>query len=117
MADQSLTSNRRQFLSASAAIAAATAVAVPVNVYAANPRHQWDAAMARLEAAEIAARPWDDELSPPEHISRESYRAYRAVFDMPAPDRAALRYKLEELLKYEDEHQVMADIARLLGDA
>ena len=102
------------------------------------PDATWDAAMARWHAAEADAAAFHAPFAPdykmPEEAVAEANRldevASGLQFDlmnMPAPHFAALRYKLEHLLKDDDGStniwasdfvaQTRRDIARLLGEA
>ena len=145
MADQSLTPNRRQFLSASAALP--IALAIPAMAHA-SPRVAWDAAMARYIKARaisdafnrdhydvyIRRQNADHSYGIPDNISDrgealidEMVNAEGVLMDMPAPDRAALRWKLDIVLEPGEEFtpsysanyvaQTIADYRRLLGDA
>ena len=145
MADATLTTNRRQFLSAAAI--APVAMAIPAMAYA-NPSAQWDAAVARYEVAKAAETRFErnvwvpaDEASAHNHtlvspavaeemdrLTNEADDRLWDVLHTAAPDRSALRWKLEYLLKDDGNNsatgwgrqhlaQTFADIARLLGDA
>jgi hypothetical protein len=139
--------NRRTVLSSFAVISAATAA--PSSFAGATADlSEWNAAMARFQAAEAAEDRFyqqfyakaDDawirrDVKIPAEVTDEMDRLTNeaddlrwAVMKVPAPDRAALRWKLEHILRddgsggitaYAHSHldQTLADIGRLLGDA
>jgi len=145
MAYQSHNCDRRNLLWGGALIAAAAAL--PATAMA-QANMEWDAAMARLKAAEAeeaqyytstwnpADRARIDHGTPiPDNIEVKFDRLVSETDDrrwdlikIPAANPTALRWKLENVLKDDGmggiipwgrEHltQVLADIARLLGDA
>jgi hypothetical protein len=89
----------------------------------------WEAALAEWKLAHKRFHDWHG----PDDVSHElcdaETAAWRKMLDTPAPDRAALKFKLDQLLNVErgvdctnswegrEVHQTMADVARLLGDA
>lgn len=123
MATQALNADRRSFLAAGAATIVAVSVAAPV--MAASPCAEWDAALAAYRSAESAMIADDYSDASSDAFLERKFE----LWDTPAPDRAALRWKLDDVLEPavdDDEspawnkdrlRQIYADIARLLGDA
>lgn len=128
-------------------LAAMAAAAAPVIAAPLTGREQWNAAMERYRAAKARADNYDETVykraerlgdldgkGVPWHIGREDDRlrdlesaADKALMTMPAPDLAALRWKLDRALMIDDGalanwsewyvRQTIADVARLLGPA
>lgn len=143
MANHALTANRRTVLSSLAAIGAAAAIPTPTMAQPDTNHAAWDAAMARMRRADKAWRAADDALyaiprtSPMRAKAEDEAEALveafsdteRALLDMPAPDGAALRWKLDRILdggingpwteSYARDfiRQTVVDYRRLLGDA
>ena len=112
------THDRRKFLAAGLAVVVA-AGAAPVLAGAATPDQAWQAAMARyvqIEAA-LSNDPDNDELG------SALCEAQAELMNMPSPNNAALRWKLDRLVgsheMWTDAYlrQPRTDYARLLGDA
>ena len=93
-----------------------------------NGRTAWDTAMVRWRTAEEEYYRYLDEIETPADVLSEEKTSFLAMMDAPAPDRAALRWKLEYLLAADcmdntrtwsarEVRGTLADIARLLGDA
>ncbi|WP_439538677.1 hypothetical protein [Sphingomonas sp.] len=121
--------NRRSIL---AVIAVAPAVAIPAAAIA-SPSSAWDRLMAERNAAEAEYRRADSFYNPASDVDtdRLDYLCERycdledRLMTMPAPNHAALRWKLEKLLEIGDTgtsawakfyvEQTHRDIARLLA--
>lgn len=141
------TANRRTVLSSFAAIGTATLIHSPRLRQNVVDSGGWNAAMARFQAAEAAENRFyqqvyakaDDawirrDVKIPAAVTDEMDRLTEeaddlrwAVMKVPAPDRAALRWKLEHVLRddgsggitaYARSHldQTLADIGHLLGE-
>ena len=137
---------RRTFLSASAALGAVAAI--PATALAMPSAAQWDATMRRYLDAKAATdryleqvwRPAYNRRSPGTHsladrieneaerLSDAEHAAHDMLIGMPAPNRAAVRWKLDYLLGTDHDgynsawsesyiRQTIADYRRLLGDA
>lgn len=124
MAIQSLTANRRTFLSAVGAAGAISALPA-IFVAEANPRAAWDSAIAKLQAFEVAFEAHPD---PDDDMLDAWGDTVSDVMKMPAPDRRALRWKLDRVLEIDADgyttsfsrdyvEQTIADCRRLMGDA
>lgn len=119
------TTNRRDFLSAAVAVGAISSVPAAAFAAPTTSRARWDAAMAQMIAANSAYEASEDE---PNGLCDAWADAERRLMDMPAPDRAALRWKLDHIFGDNDGEwqaqysvgyvrQTVADYRRLLGDA
>lgn len=97
MAIEALTSDRRGFLSAGAALAAVAPIAAAgaVNIYGPGLRAQWDAALAR---AENAKRVCLNSSGDTDELSDAWADAEADLMEMPAPDLHALRWKLDHFM-------------------
>lgn len=96
---------------------------------AANLCREFKDAVADWKASEQAVENCDPAYDIPGPVHQRETAAFSRMLDTPAPDRAALRFKLEQLFRVEpavdecfgwtsgDLRQPLADIARLLGDA
>jgi len=89
--------NRRGFLSAGIALAAAApvATATAVNFYGPGLRAQWDAAMAR---AENAKRAYLNDPDRADELCDAWSDAESDLMGIPAPDLQALRWKLDHFM-------------------
>lgn len=122
-AARALSGDRRKFLAAGLATVVAVSTA-PHSAAASPAQLQWDAAMAEYSAALAAteADPDDDDAG------FAFVDAEARLLNLPAPDNAALRWKLDRVLEAHPEtglkpwaashlRQTIADYRRLLGDA
>jgi hypothetical protein len=132
MAVMKNTGDRRAFLATGMGTIVAVGVAPAVfatTVAAHSSDAAWNAALAEWRAARHALETWhgSDEVS--DQLCDVEIVAWRKMLNTPSPDRAALKVKLDELLRVErgidctnswegrDVRQTIADVARLLGDA
>lgn len=117
MASIATTSDRRGFLSAGIALAAAAPVAAAVNIYGPGLRAQWDAAMRDCIKAKAEA----DAQNYLNGSGDALVKAEGVLLDMPAPDLRAVEWKLrwcrtfseDMILEARDFDTILADIARL----
>ena len=135
-----LNTDRRSLFAGTAAAAVAATIPAPVS---ASSRSAWDTAMARYRAASAAhasyAKAVHDPVmhrgTIPDHIAErmdalgcELSDAEDDLLDLPAPHEAALRWKIEFVMKDEGDgflspwskgavKQTLADAARLLPTA
>lgn len=132
MAVMKHTGDRRAFLAAGMGTIVAVGVApaaFATTIAPAANRAAWDAALADWRKAHKNLYDWRGPEDVPSSICDAETATWRRMLDTPAPDRAALKVKLDQLLKVEecvdctnawdaDEvRQTMADVARLLSDA
>ncbi|WP_062785278.1 hypothetical protein [Novosphingobium capsulatum] len=87
----------------------------------------WEGAVAEWQAAFEQYHSWQGPDDVPQQFCDAETAAWRKMLDTPAPDHAALKFKLDRLLKVEacvdstnawdarEVRQTLADVARLLG--
>lgn len=119
MAIEALTSDRRGFLSAGAALAAAAPIAAvgAVNIYGPGLRAQWDAAMRTCTEAKANAVAQNYVNGTGDMLAQ----AESVLLDMPAPDYRAVEWKMrwmqtfseDMILEPKDFDVMLADLARL----
>lgn len=146
MADNALTTDRRSFLSGSVSIAAVASIAALPSIAMAGPssaRAEWDAAMAAYLRAKANHDWFAETVHDPEwrrngrvcDMTNDGMElatdklcdAENRLMGMPAPDNAALRWKLDIALEdsngslnpWTTEYmaQTVRDYRRLLGNA
>ncbi|WP_371432421.1 hypothetical protein [Novosphingobium sp.] len=119
MAIEALTSDRRGFLSAGAALAAAAPIAAAgaVNIYGPGLRAQWDAAMRACAEAKANAVAQNYLNGTGDVLAQ----AESVLLDMPAPDHRAVEWKMrwwqtfseDMILEPKDFDAMLVDLARL----
>jgi len=130
MAVMKNTGDRRAFLAAGMGTIVAVGVA-PVafaaTIAPTTNRSAWETALAEWRAARHELENWHGSDVVSDQLCDVEIVAWRKMLDTPAPDSAALKVKLDELLHVErgidctnswegcDVRQTMVDVARLLG--
>lgn len=132
--------DRRSFMSGTAVVAGASLMVSGPAMASTSGRAEWDAALRRWEAASAEADAFykanfgdtfddaaDGDNVEMDRLDAIETRSRAALMEMPSPDRAALRWKLNHILEDDASGGITAwnnayidqtrrDVARFLGD-